>query len=68
MLSTHEIASIGALGDVTAANLKAIGMNVEVAETDWGTLVAGAPTRTPQIRAAGTSSIPRRAAPACTRR
>ena len=40
MLSTHEIASIGALGDVTAANLKAIGMNVEIAETDWGTLVA----------------------------
>ena len=40
MLNTHEIASIGALGDVTAANLRAIGMNVEIVETDWGTLVA----------------------------
>jgi peptide/nickel transport system substrate-binding protein len=40
LLSTHEIAMIGALSDVTAANLKAIGMNVEIAESDWGTMVA----------------------------
>ncbi|MBV9523014.1 MAG: ABC transporter substrate-binding protein, partial [Alphaproteobacteria bacterium] len=40
MLSTHEIQMLGAIGDVTIANLKAIGMNVEVAESDWGTLVA----------------------------
>ncbi len=47
MLNTHEIASIGALGDVTAANLKAIGMNVEVVETDWGTLVARRANKNP---------------------
>jgi peptide/nickel transport system substrate-binding protein len=47
MLSTHEIASIGALGDVTAANLKAIGMNVEIVETDWGTLVARRASKNP---------------------
>jgi peptide/nickel transport system substrate-binding protein len=40
LISTHEIAGIGALGDVTAANLRKIGLNVDVAETDWGTMVA----------------------------
>ncbi len=40
LISTHEIAMIGAISDVTVANLKAIGMNVEVVESDWGTLVA----------------------------
>src|SRR5438067_2793205 len=40
LINTHEIASIGALGDVTANNLKKIGVNVEIADSDWGTLVA----------------------------
>ena len=40
IINTHEIAAIGALGDVTAANLRAIGLNVEVAESDWGTMLA----------------------------
>src|SRR5260221_5346226 len=40
LIATHEIAGIGALGDVTANNLRKMGMNVEVAESDWGTLVA----------------------------
>ena len=40
LINTHEITSIGALGDVTANNLKKIGMNVEIADSDWGTLVA----------------------------
>jgi peptide/nickel transport system substrate-binding protein len=40
LIATHEIASIGALGDVTANNLRKIGMNVETADSDWGTLVA----------------------------
>jgi peptide/nickel transport system substrate-binding protein len=39
MIATREIPSIGALGDVTAANLKAVGVNVEIQESDWGTLV-----------------------------
>src|SRR5438128_6660957 len=40
LINTHEIASIGALGDVTANNLRKLGMNVEIADSDWGTLVA----------------------------
>ena len=40
LINTHEIAGIGALGDLTAANLKKIGINVEVADSDWGTMVA----------------------------
>jgi len=40
LINTHEIAAIGALGDVTANNLKKIGVNVEIADSDWGTLVA----------------------------
>ena len=40
LINTHEIASIGALGDVTAANLQKLGMNVEIVDSDWGTLVA----------------------------
>ena len=40
LINTHEIASIGALGDVTANNLRKLGMNIEIADSDWGTLVA----------------------------
>jgi peptide/nickel transport system substrate-binding protein len=40
LINTHEIAGIGALGDVTANNLRKLGMNVEIADSDWGTLVA----------------------------
>jgi peptide/nickel transport system substrate-binding protein len=40
LINTHEIAGIGALGDVTANNLKKLGVNVEVVDTDWGTMVA----------------------------
>jgi peptide/nickel transport system substrate-binding protein len=40
LLNTHEIVGIGALGDVTAANLRQIGVNVDVVDTDWGTMVA----------------------------
>jgi peptide/nickel transport system substrate-binding protein len=40
MVTTREIPSIGYLGDVTAANLQAIGMKVEVRESDWGTMLA----------------------------
>jgi peptide/nickel transport system substrate-binding protein len=47
MLSTHEIPSIGALSDVTAANLKSAGFNLEVVETDWGTLVSRRSSKTP---------------------
>jgi peptide/nickel transport system substrate-binding protein len=40
LINTHEIASIGALGDVTANNLRKIGVNVDIVDCDWGTLVA----------------------------
>jgi peptide/nickel transport system substrate-binding protein len=40
LITTQEIPSISALGDVTADNLRKIGANVEVAVSDWGTMVA----------------------------
>ncbi len=40
MLTTQEIPSISALGDVTADNLRKIGVNVDVATSDWGTMLA----------------------------
>jgi peptide/nickel transport system substrate-binding protein len=40
LINTHEIVGIGALGDVTAANLKQIGLNVDVVDSDWGTMIA----------------------------
>jgi peptide/nickel transport system substrate-binding protein len=40
MLTTQEIPSISALGEVTADNLRKIGVNVEIATSDWGTMVA----------------------------
>jgi peptide/nickel transport system substrate-binding protein len=40
MLTTREIPTIGALGDVTAANLQAIGVKVDIRESDWGTMLA----------------------------
>jgi peptide/nickel transport system substrate-binding protein len=40
LISTGEIPSIAALGGVTADNLRKIGVNVEVAVSDWGTMVA----------------------------
>ena len=40
LITTGEIASISALGDVTADNLRKIGVNVELAVSDWGTMVA----------------------------
>jgi peptide/nickel transport system substrate-binding protein len=40
LINTGEVPSIGALGDVTADNLKRIGVNVELAMSDWGTMVA----------------------------
>ncbi len=39
VIATREIPSIGGLGDVTVANLQAIGAKVEIRESDWGTMV-----------------------------
>ncbi|CAN5468706.1 ABC transporter substrate-binding protein [soil metagenome] len=38
LLSNHEILRSGIFADVTAANLRKIGMNVDQQESDWGTL------------------------------
>ncbi len=40
LITTQEIPSIAALGEITADNLRKIGANVEVAVMDWGTMVA----------------------------
>ena len=40
MLTTQEIPSLAALGDVTADNLRKIGVNLDIAVSDWGTMVA----------------------------
>ena len=40
LLTTQEIPSLAALGDVTADNLRKIGVNVDIAVSDWGTMVA----------------------------
>jgi hypothetical protein len=40
LISTGEIPGIAALGDVTADNLRKIGVDVEVAVSDWGTMPA----------------------------
>jgi peptide/nickel transport system substrate-binding protein len=40
LIGTGEIPSIAALGDVTADNLRKIGATVELATSDWGTMVA----------------------------
>jgi peptide/nickel transport system substrate-binding protein len=47
MLSSHELDYIGALNDVAVANLKALGVNLDVIETDWGTLVARRANKNP---------------------
>lgn len=39
VLSSHEIPLIGALAEVTADALRKIGVNVDLQESDWGTLV-----------------------------
>jgi peptide/nickel transport system substrate-binding protein len=40
LLSTREVAYVGALADVAADNLRRIGINVEIAESDFGTLAS----------------------------
>jgi len=50
MIATREIPSIGALGDVTAANLKALGVNLEIQESDWGTMVTRRTKKDPPER------------------
>ena len=39
ILSPSDLPSIGPFGDVTADLLKKLGMNVELVQTDWGTVV-----------------------------
>ncbi len=39
LLSSHDLDYIGALIDVAAYNLRELGINLDVAESDWGTLM-----------------------------
>jgi peptide/nickel transport system substrate-binding protein len=40
ILGTQEIPQIGALAEVTAANLRSIGVDVDLVMSDWGTMLA----------------------------
>ncbi len=50
VLSSHEIPLIGALAAVTADALRKIGMNVDLQESDWGTLVVRRAKQEPPAR------------------
>ncbi len=39
LINSHETLFVGMAGDFAAENLKQIGLNVEVAESDWGTFM-----------------------------
>ncbi|CAN5468632.1 ABC transporter substrate-binding protein [soil metagenome] len=47
LLSNHEILRSGIFADVTAANLRKIGVNVDQQESDWGTLVSRKNSKAP---------------------
>ncbi len=47
LLSTREVAYVGALADVAADEMKKIGINVDVAESDFGTLAARRVSKNP---------------------
>ena len=47
LLSTREVAYVGALADVAADNLRRIGINVDVAESDFGTLATRRVSKNP---------------------
>ena len=50
VLSSHEIPLIAALAEVTADALRRIGMNVDLQESDWGTLVVRRAKQEPPAR------------------
>jgi peptide/nickel transport system substrate-binding protein len=50
IINPTDFPDIGPLGHVTADRLKRIGMNVELAETDWGTVVQRRSNREPVER------------------
>lgn len=47
ILNPSDLPSIGPFGDVTADLLNKLGMNVELADTDWGTVVQRRASREP---------------------
>ncbi len=47
LLSTHEVLRSGIFADLTAANLRKIGVNVDQQESDWGSLVTRKSTKAP---------------------
>src|SRR5690606_36880237 len=47
LLSSHDLDYIGALIDVTAYNLRELGINVDVAESDWGKLMTRRTNKNP---------------------
>ncbi|MBM3533761.1 MAG: ABC transporter substrate-binding protein [Alphaproteobacteria bacterium] len=47
LITTNELPQIGAMAQVAAANLKEIGVNVELQVSDWGTVVSRMPKKDP---------------------
>ncbi len=46
-ITSNDIAPIGHMAEVVAANLRAIGMNIDLQVNDWGTVVTRQPRRDP---------------------
>lgn len=46
-ITSTDIAPIGRMAEVVAANLRAIGMNIDLQVNDWGTVVTRQPRRDP---------------------
>ncbi|MBW6396428.1 ABC transporter substrate-binding protein [Roseomonas sp. HJA6] len=46
-ITSNDIAPIGRMAEVVAANLRAVGMNIDLQVNDWGTVVTRQPRRDP---------------------
>lgn len=50
LLNSHETLFVGLAGELAAQNLREAGFNIELAESDWGTLMARRNNRNPPDR------------------
>jgi peptide/nickel transport system substrate-binding protein len=67
VLVAQDQAPLKAMGEVTNALLRSLGMNVDFVATDWGTVVQRRASRHRRARADGTSSTPGMGAPTASR-